>query len=206
MAEATTGLRGLLSFPRIYDCFQNLVGARRLRDRMVRDYVQATAEDRILDIGCGTGEIVELLPPGARYDGFDLNERYVQRARDRYGTRGRFECRRVSEQSAGDLSDYSIILAFGILHHLDPEEARQLFSIARRALRPAGRLITIDPCYAPGQSRLSRFLVSRDRGRNVLDEAAYAALARPHFDVTGRVHHDLIHIPYTHFVMVCRKA
>src|SRR5947209_2324949 len=99
---------------------------------------------------------------------------YVEQARKRYGTRGRFRCERVSDQSVGGSPEYSIVLALGILHHLDHDETRQLFSVASRALIPVGRLIMIDPCYVAGQSKLSRFRVGRDRGQNVLDEAGYA--------------------------------
>jgi len=53
------------------------------------------------------------------------------------------------------------------VHHLDDAEATKLFDLARSVLRPAGRLITFDGCYVPGQSPAARWILSRDRGQFV---------------------------------------
>jgi SAM-dependent methyltransferase len=212
MAQVATGVRHVLSRPSVYDFFQNLVGVTASRDRWTREFVQPFAGARILDIGCGTGEIRRHLPDAIDYLGFDLSEAYIASARRRYGPLGRFECRRVEDFAKPDGNagnrekpgTYDIALAFGVLHHLDDPEAGQVFQCARRALKPTGRLVTIDPAFVPNQSALSHYVVSRDRGRNVRFPEAFAALGKPWFSrVSITVWKGVLRIPSDHAILVC---
>ena len=94
----------------------------------------------------------------------------------------------------------------GVLHHLDDDTARQFMSVASAALKPGGRIYTVDPCYAPGQSPIARFLISRDRGQHVRDVEGYRALPRGlAAEVTGTLVHRAW-IPYTRWHMECRMS
>ena len=96
------------------------------------------------------------------------------------------------------------MLATGVLHHLDDDRAVSLFNLARRALKPGGRLVTYDGCFVAGQPKLARFVVSRDRGQYVRESAEYAKLAAQVFtQVRSFVRHDLLRIPYTHVILQC---
>ena len=91
-----------------------------------------------------------------------------------------------------------------MLHHLDDESAGHLLGIARLALRPGGRLVTLDGAYAPGQSSIARMLLARDRGRFVRPANDYLVLAKRSFgSVSIDVRHDLLRIPYTLAIMEC---
>jgi SAM-dependent methyltransferase len=159
--------------------------------------------DRVLDIGCGPGDMLNYLP-AVHYVGFDASEAYIARARQRFGRRGQFYCGLVNSGSISELHTFDIVLAHGVLHHLGDAEASALFALARAALRPGGWLVTFDGCYAPNQSRLARWFVSRDRGRYVREVEEYRRLANSAFDrVHVTVRHDLLRIPYTHIIMEC---
>ena len=54
-----------------------------------------------------------------------------------------------------------IVLAIGVVHHLDDAEAVKLFQLAHAALKSGGRLVTMDGCYVPKQSRVARHLLAR---------------------------------------------
>jgi len=179
----------------------NLLDAGGGRKEFVARYVRAKAGDRVLDIGCGPGEIVEHLP-GVEYFGFDLSQTYIQMAEKRYGNRGTFRCEDVTTQTLYRLREFNLVLALGILHHLDDEESMKLLNLARSLLRQGGRLITIDPCFIEGQSRIARLLISRDRGRNVRREEEYRQLITSVFrEVKVDIRHDLNRLPYTHIIM-----
>ena len=200
-------MRQILAIPAVYKLFARMVGAHRERLAFVREYVRPKPGDRILDIGCGPADIVEYLPNDVEYTGFDNNPAYIDFARGRYGERARFECQRVSE--AKDLAErphsFDIVLAIGILHHLDRDEAIAMFRIASQQLKRGGRLVTLDGCYVEGQSRIARHLLSRDRGEFVRTAGEYLALAKAVFDdVTASIRHDLLHIPYTHVALECK--
>ena len=93
-----------------------------------------------------------------------------------------------------------------MLHHLDDDESVTLFREAKAALCPGGLVVTIDPCYAEGQSKVAAAIISRDRGQNIRTPAEYVALARNVFDdVQLDVRHDLLRVPYSHAVITCRR-
>lgn len=208
MSQIESGVRRLLALPAAYDFFQDMVGARRARLRWIRECLKPFDGARILDIGCGTAELLRLLPPGIDYTGFDMSPAYIEAARRRYGSRGRFVCGNVEAFGDGTIgageAGYDIAMAFGVLHHLSDEEVRQVFRRARQVLKPSGRLVTMDPAFVPDQSPMSRFAVSRDRGRNVRFPGAYADLAREAFtDIRVSVWHDALRIPYDHAILEC---
>lgn len=209
MSEISTGVRRILRVPAIYNLFIDMVGAGEARIRWVRDFLKPFPGARILDIGCGTAEMLGLLPSDVDYTGFDKSEAYIDAAKRRYGSRGRFTCAKVEAFGPGshgpDAGGYDIALAFGVLHHLDDAECRSLFQGARGALKPGGRLVTLDPCYLDGQSYLAKFVVSHDRGQNVRFPEAYAALGKDSFsDIAITIQEKPLRIPTQNTVLVCQ--
>ena len=200
-------LNSILEQPVVYKLFSALVGAQNSQSAFVNQYVRPVAGNRILDIGCGPGNILDHLPQ-VDYFGFDFNPSYIESATRRYGHRGQFFCQRVSEARVflEQPESFDIVLAIGILHHLDDTEAIHLFEIAKRALKKGGRLVTFDGCYVGDQSRAAKYLLSRDRGQFVRDEKGYTDLVKTRFDeVRVSIRHDLLHIPYTHIILECVK-
>ncbi|MGH9959681.1 MAG: class I SAM-dependent methyltransferase [Pyrinomonadaceae bacterium] len=197
-------IRQILGNPDVYSMFDALVGGDA-RKTYASQYIRARSNDRVLDIGCGPGDILNHLPNGVDYTGFDISPAYIEAAQRRFGLRGRFMCREVSQDLVREFSGLDLVLANGVLHHLTDSQVIQLFQIARAALQSDGRLVTWDGCFVEAQSRVARFLLRRDRGRFVRTEKAYTALARQVFSqVSSTIRHDLLRIPYTHIIMECR--
>jgi cyclopropane fatty-acyl-phospholipid synthase-like methyltransferase len=197
-------LRKLLAIPVVYSAFTWFVGGRGV---FVRDYVRPKAGDRVLDIGCGPGTMLGLMPEGVDYLGADLSAEYIDSARKAYGSRGKFICQRVDREAFRGQEGFDIVIACGLLHHLNDNEADDLFDIAQSALKPGGRFVTLDGCYTDDQSRLARYIVSRDRGEFVRPAAAYQTLARKRFsNVKAVVSHDMMRIPYSLNAMECVKS
>jgi SAM-dependent methyltransferase len=195
-------IRSILTFPTIYSFFSNIVGGHTWT-LYVEKYVRPRDGDKILDIGCGPGDILEFLP-NVEYMGFDVSHRYIKKATKRFGNRGTFLCKKLSREIGKELSDFDIILATGILHHLDNSEALKLFDLAQSTLKPGGRLITWDGCYTKGQSFIERFILSVDRGRHVRTKDEYLALASLSFkNIKAYIRDDLLRIPYTSIILEC---
>jgi SAM-dependent methyltransferase len=198
--------RGVLASPAVYHAFSQLLGARRSRAEVVRLYVRPRPGNRVLDCGCGPGEFVELLPD-VEYVGVDLDERYVAEARRRFGARASFRLGPVGPGTMHEKAHYDLVLAMGLLHHLDDATVRDFLRLARRALKPTGRLVTLDPCRAPGQSRVARLVIDMDRGEHVRSLEEWPPLVEPVFPLARtHVRHDLLRIPYTHVIMDCPVA
>lgn len=206
MGHITAGLRGILSHPWFYDMFQNIMGARRFGGRrdFSTNFIRAYPGSRLLDVGCGTAQILEYLPEGIDYWGYDINPEYIAAAQAKFGGKGKFACRLLEESELDGIPPFDIVIASGFLHHLDDNTARKVLRLARLALKPGGRFVSKDPVFAVGQNPIARFLISQDRGQNVRDAEGYLALARHVFPrVEGTVRHR-IWIPYTHWIMECR--
>ena len=197
-------IRWVLGRPSAFRAFKRLIGAARASEILVREHVRPRAGQRLLDIGCGTGEIVPFLA-GVDYVGFDENPEYVRAARARYPG-ARFSCERIDAHVANDES-FDLALAFGVLHHLNDVEAGELLRLAYSSLRPGGRLITLDGCYVDGQNRVARWLLSSDRGRYVRSRDEYLRLMRGVFhDINPVLRADLLRVPYTHLIVECARA
>lgn len=203
MSQITNGVRAILSHPVIYDTLQNIMGARQVRHELVEKFVRPKSNSRILDIGCGTAEILPYLPASVGYWGFDISHPYIEAAKCRFGTRGHFHCGQFDQASLGVLPKFDVVLAIGVLHHLDDDVANNLFALTRAALSERGRMVTIDPCFAPGQNPIARYLIRHDRGQNVRNAEGYQKLACQTFPtVQGTLRHRRW-IPYSHWIMEC---
>ncbi|MGC2108420.1 MAG: class I SAM-dependent methyltransferase [Candidatus Korobacteraceae bacterium] len=198
-------IRPILDWPFFYESYHKLIGANYRSRVLVEEYIRPQAGERILDIGCGPGNMLPFLPE-CRYMGFDSNPSYIASARQRYGKRGEFVCERVSDHTVRQFGEFDIVLALGLVHHLDDAEATDLFRLGYTALRAGGRLITNDGCYVPHQSAAKRYLLSRDRGQFVRTREQYEGLAHRLFgEVQGDLREDVLRIPYTHLIMVCTR-
>jgi SAM-dependent methyltransferase len=203
MTERTSGIRSLLSIPAVYVLMQRMIGSPNVRREFVDRHVRPAAGERVLDIGCGPADLLSYFPE-VTYVGVDPSADYIAAADRRFGERGTFAVAGVDDLDPGQLGEFDLVIAKGVLHHIDDEQARKLFAIAARVLVPTGRLLTLDPGYAAGQSALSRFVVGQDRGADVRSDQRYVELAREAFDhVEPTVYHRLLRVPYTHVFLDC---
>ncbi len=203
MGQNTSGLRAILAHPMVYDTLQGIMGAGKARLNLVERFVRPSPGMRILDVGCGTASILAYLPEDTQYWGYDISEKYLAAARSRFQVRGHFYCGQIDTPPPDGPTTYDLVLAIGVLHHLDDPLAAKLVAQAHGMLGPTGRLITVDPCLADGQNPIARFLVRRDRGRNVRDSTGYLRLVQGVFgSVRGQLRHQTW-IPYTNWIMEC---
>jgi SAM-dependent methyltransferase len=196
--------RALLSLAPAYRLCSWTVGADQMRRQYSNEYIRAQPGQRVLDLGCGPGDMLEYLPD-VDYEGYDISDAYIKAAQAKFGTRGKFFHERVEGLKTRPWPEpYDLVLGTAVLHHLSDEEAMSLFQIAARAGRPGGRLVTLDGCYRDGQSRIARTLLKMDRGQFVRSEEEYRRLAGTAFgSVRAAIREDLAAIPYTYIIMEC---
>jgi cyclopropane fatty-acyl-phospholipid synthase-like methyltransferase len=196
-------VRPILETPFFYELFNSVIGANNCRRVLASEYIRPKCTDRILDIGCGSGNMLPFLPE-CDYLGVDLNESYIASAKQRYGHRGEFVFDRVSHLNVERFGAFDVALAVGLVHHLDDSEARDLFRLAFTALKVGGRLISMEICHTANESNVKRYLLSRDRGQFVRNQEQYIGLAHSCFSkVTPTLRSDLLRLPYTHLIMEC---
>jgi SAM-dependent methyltransferase len=206
MSEISSGVRTILSYAKIYDLFMRLINVDNARTYLSSKYIRAQNGDRVLDIGCGTAEIRDFLP-AVQYFGFDPNSRYIETARKRLSDVPdcTFFCSSIEQTKLNAYPKFDIVLAIGVLHHLDDESAIHLTKIAKSTLKENGRLILWDTCFIDGQPPIARYLAGMDRGQNVRDVESYLQILDTVFkNVNFAVRHDLLRFPYTLIITECR--
>jgi SAM-dependent methyltransferase len=195
------GFHRVLENPAVFEHVMRWLGGPRECKRFVEELVRPEWGARVLDAGCGTGTLLDALPPHVRYVGFDTNGAYIERARRKYGERGTFVCTRAGDDRYGIGGSFDVVVARGLLHHVEDAEADRFLENASRLLRPGGVFVSIDPTLHKGQSMVARLLVSLDRGRCVRTPEAYRRLLDRHFkQVDERVATDLLTVPYSHYL------
>ena len=133
----------------------NLLARQRLALEMVASAVPSSS--RVLDVGCGTGEMAgRLIDRGYDVSGVDIAEPMVHRARERWGA-DRFKVA-DGEHLPFDDNTFEAVVCLGVIEYQDADE-RTLREI-RRVLKPGGRAVlstpnSVSPLYYLDQATLA---------------------------------------------------
>ena len=207
--QRTGGIYNALSFGWIYDCFQYLVGSKRAKQWLVRNIWKCKAGEKVVDMGCGTGEDFVHLPENIDYIGFDISEEYIKLARKRHHHKARFlvaTAEELTNQTDCPLQEADLILCTGLLHHLNDNEAIKLLQLAKHIMKPTGRLCCFEPTFLIHQGWFSKYITKMDRGQNVRSEQAWRDLfGRVFASFSCEIATGLISIPYYHIIVQCKR-
>ena len=206
LMQITTGIRAALSNSWVYETFQTLMRSKSLQKEIEATIYSSGEKPRIIDIGCGTGEILNSLE-SVYYEGFDISNTYIETAREMFKSRP--DCYFYAKEFKPTETrgkEFDIALLKGLLHHLGDEEVCSLLSDVNKVLAPNALVLAIDPVFLPKQNIISRFLVKYDRGQNVRTAAEYQALFENIFtiDIAKVLHQDFI--PYDRNFILGRKS
>lgn len=178
--QNTNGILSILNSPFIYTKFERIMGSMTKYKMLINEFMKPRPFSRILDIGCGTADILNLLPSTIDYVGYDLSSKYINFAKKKYGERAKFFHKCVSDITIGNNS-FDIVFADGLIHHLNDIEAMKLFEIGYEALDDIGIMLTTDPTYAEGQSFIDKYITSKDRGQHIRTPSDYKIIAETRF-------------------------
>jgi len=136
-----------------------------------------SADDVVLDIGCGTGDALNYLGGFRAYYGFDTDAAAVAHARGRFGQRPNVQYfeREATAADFEQLRPTRVMMA-GLLHHLDDATAVNLLRTCA-GTPSVRRVATQDVIYVDG-AHFSNVLAFFDRGKFVRREPQYHALVQ----------------------------
>ena len=124
----------------LYDPLQKLLGFESYHRQLV-DQADMRPSHRVLEIGCGTGNLAILtkrLHPGAEVVGLDPDPKALARGRrkaERFALAVRLDRGFAEELPYPDASFDRVFSAF-MFHHLESDEKEKTLHEARRVLKP----------------------------------------------------------------------
>lgn len=205
--QDNSGLQRLLTFTRLFELFQKCLGGDSARIWMVKNFWEPKSGEMIVDIGCGSGNILDYLPPDIEYLGIDISEEYIRSARRRFAGRGTFFLGTAHDfvsQADSYFGSADLVLCNGLLHHLSDSEALEVLELSKRIMKLDGRLVCFEATFLARQTRLSRWILNRDRGKHIRSEQEWKQLIGQAFEsYSTHILTGLIRIPYTHIVIKC---
>ena len=141
-----------IRWARRYDLFVflfTLGQAPRLRSRTA-DLAQLTQGEAVLDVGCGTGdlmlEVARRVGSSGLVAGIDAAPEMVARARQKAGRRHLAVDLRVEPAEKLSFADqtFDVVVSSLVFHHLPEALKREALAEIRRVLKPGGRLLLVD--------------------------------------------------------------
>ena len=141
----------------LYDPIVSLMGGARAREELVKQ-ANIQPNQRVLDLGCGTGTLVVLLKrkyPTAQIVGVDPDPKALQRAQKKVRRAG--VAVQLDEGFADELpyeaGTFDRVLSSFMLHHLEEQEREKTLREVLRVLKPAGTFHLLD--FAGGEDKAS---------------------------------------------------
>jgi ubiquinone/menaquinone biosynthesis C-methylase UbiE len=128
----------------LYDPLQRLLGMESVHRQLV-DQARIQPDQRILEIGCGTGNLailIKRLHPGAEVIGIDPDSKALARAQRKAGREALTVQldRGFAEELPYPDASFDRVLSALMFHHLETEEKEKALDEARRVLKPGGSL------------------------------------------------------------------
>ena len=194
--------------PKLYELFQSIVSRQGTLDTIKNEIVKPDQIMSVLDFGCGIGNHSELFK-SAHYLGIEPLEACVAVANRKYAN-STVEFRVGDHLDLKSLPDssFDLIIAIGVLHHINSEIFIEFVKEAFRILKPGARLTTFDPVFHKEQSKMSEWIVKQDRGSWVRTESGYVEIVERNFQgkIDTKIYSKLLRIPYDHIVINAFKG
>jgi SAM-dependent methyltransferase len=127
-------------------------------------------EKNVLDFGAGTGANCTLCKPG-QYFGIDPDERRIFLAKKLYPHYD-FDVFQNDTLTVKNNS-LDVILIIAVLHHISGDKIRNYVKQFRKALKPGGMIVVLEPCLFE-KSRINNWYMKKmDNGPYIQNEQAY---------------------------------
>jgi cyclopropane fatty-acyl-phospholipid synthase-like methyltransferase len=190
----------------VYKTFKSLVSPPAMERKTVHEFLDVPDTSKVLDLGCGYGDIARFYVNRCNYLGVDSNVGYINEARRRNSdTNAEFIVADITDTYLHEKGPFDLVLLSGVLHHLTSEQVSSIATAARDLVSPTGRLVAIEPVFAPDQRLSARLIIASDRGRYVRDAEGYQNILKAGFeDVQAEIVHGRLRIPYSHVILTCR--
>ncbi len=204
MSQRTSKIYNLINSPLFYIFFQKIMSGTSFRKKIIIKNIK-NSKVKVLDIGCGPAEVLNYIPNSVYY-GYDIDPRSINYAKKKYKDKNHhFFCKKFGKSEIKKLPKIDYVILFGIVHHLNDEEVKNLFELCKKVMKKNAVLLTEDPILIKNQNPIARFLIKNDRGMNIREKSNYLKLVNVYFkNIRAKITHQFF-VPYTWFSTICKK-
>ncbi len=140
---------------------------------------QINPGDKVLDVGCGTGDLTleakKLAGPSGEVHGIDASPNMIRQAgrkASRNGVNVTFKIGLIEHIEFPE-NQFDVVLSSLMMHHLPDDLKREGLAEIYRVLKPGGRLLIVDMQATSGGSlgqRFSDFMITMHGGHTTMQE------------------------------------
>jgi cyclopropane fatty-acyl-phospholipid synthase-like methyltransferase len=169
-------------------------------------YLPYTPGLKILDLGCGPGTSTRFFRK-EDYLGIDIDKDYIDSARSKHPDH-QFECLDFTcfsnDSALVPKGGFDLILAYGLMHHLDDALCSAFFRTSHNVLRAKGHIVCFDGCVYRNQSRLKKKIILSDRGKHIRSPSDLTNIAeKAGFKCNSNIEEKSLSIPYSLLALSC---
>lgn len=181
-----------------YDTITRIFGVDAARSRLLQQ-ASVGPDDRVLDVGCGTGTfavLLETVHPGVAFTGLDPDPKALARARRKAARAGIAAVFDQGFSRALPYADASFDRVFSsfMFHHVPPDEKLGTLREIRRVLAPGGSLHLLDFGSPDSSARglRARFLRAHQHTRGNFGTAIPALMKEAGFTEATLVSQEML--------------
>lgn len=138
--------------------------------------LEVVHSDRILDVGCGTGDTLRYLKEFQAYLGLDIDETALNYARMTYPGKNIEFSRQNMDETLMQTFRPTVVVLGGILHHLTDQECLNILGLVMKS-ESVKKTLTYDCVFLPGEP-INNFFAYLDRGRYCRTKIGYQHLVQ----------------------------
>ena len=201
-------LRKVLEIPAVYAWFQKVIWREDFRSWFITKYIGDTSGKKILDLGCGTADMLDHIWDEELYIGIDNNKHYIEEDKKRFADRKtcQFYHTDLNAFAENAIQKFDIVLMIGVIHHIDDDALNAAMASIKRVISCGGVFVSCDPCYIDGMNPIARLMCILDRGRYVRSADDLISIQKKYWtDVKYEIKTDLLRfLPYSSIIFTNR--
>ena len=195
-------MKRILEYPRIYNFYQRLIGSRPYLKRFKSRFLKIEDGMKILDMGCGTSNILEFINEDVKYYGVDCSQKYIDYSSKNF-TKHRFVCQSICKKLDID-EKFDVVISKGVLAALSDVQLCKMFEVIVSLSNQNTKIILSDMNYKTDACWLQKFLQRNERNKNLRSKEDYIKIISKYFDIDNITELDNIYrIPYSRIVFEC---
>ena len=178
-----------------YRIIQKILIKRSFYDDFLK-YFRLEGLNQIVEIWCADSIILKSLSKDIKYDGYDIEENYINKSKKKYLNFKNFNFEKKSIHEI-DFSNFNqnktIILLIGVFHHVNDD----LINIFLQKTKNF-KIYAVDAVRKNDQNFFSKILMDFDRGKFIRDEDGYKRLLNDYKFILAR--NKYLNFKYDHLI------